>query len=78
MGLTIRNLRNKMKSLRGGGSLKRRDLVKQLEAAGYRKARDDGDHTVYKKSGSPAAIVPRHREINELTANNILKQAGLK
>ena len=52
--------------------------MKQLEAAGYRKARDDGDHTVYKKSGSPAAIVPRHREINELTANNILKQAGLK
>lgn len=58
--------------------MKRRDLIKRLEAAGYRKVRDDGDHTVYKKAGSQAAIVPRHREINELTANNILKLAGLK
>lgn len=58
--------------------MKRRDLVRQLEAAGYRKVRDDGDHTVYKKSGFPIAIVPRHRELNELTANNILKLAGLK
>lgn len=58
--------------------MKRRDLIRQLEAAGYRKARDDGDHTVYKKPGLPTAIVPRHRELNELTANNILKIAGLK
>ena len=58
--------------------MKRRDLVKRLEAAGYRKARDDGNHTVYMKPGSPPAIVPRHREINENTANNILKAAGLK
>lgn len=28
--------------------MKRRDLIKQLEAAGYRKARDDGAHTIYK------------------------------
>lgn len=58
--------------------MKRRDLIKRLEAAGYYKARDDGDHTVYKKPGFPAAIVPRHREVNEITAANILKLAGLK
>lgn len=58
--------------------MKRRDLIKQLEAAGYRKARDDGDHTVYTKPGSQAAIVPRHREINEITAKKILKVEGLK
>lgn len=28
--------------------MKRRDLIKRLEAAGYRVIRDAGDHTVYK------------------------------
>lgn len=58
--------------------LKRRDLIKKLEAAGYRLARDDGDHTVYRKPGSPNISVPRHRELNELTAKAILRAAGLK
>lgn len=58
--------------------MKRRDLVKKLEAAGYRKVRDDGDHTIYAKPGSPNVSVPRHRELNELTARGILKAAGLK
>ena len=58
--------------------MKRRDLVKKLEAAGYRVLRDDGDHTVYVKSGFPLASVPRHRELNELTAKAILKAAGLQ
>lgn len=39
--------------------MKRRDLIKKLEAAGYRVARDTGDHSIYVKSGgatvSPAA-----------------------
>ena len=58
--------------------MKRRDLIKRLEAAGYRKARDDGDHTVYKKPGFQAAVIPRHSEGSEGTANTILKRAGLK
>ena len=58
--------------------MKRRDLVKQLEAAGYKVARDDGDHTIYIKKGSRPVQVPRHRELNEYTARAILKQAGLK
>lgn len=58
--------------------MKRRDLIKLLEAAGYRIARDDGDHTIYTKPDSRPVQVPRHREINEFTAKAILKAAGLK
>ncbi|MEY8518798.1 type II toxin-antitoxin system HicA family toxin [Lachnospiraceae bacterium 29-84] len=58
--------------------MKRRDLVKKIESAGYRIARDDGNHTVYEKKGTRPVQVPRHREINENTAKAILKAAGLK
>jgi len=58
--------------------MKRRDLIKQLEKAGFQKVRDDGDHTVYYKKGYPPTPIPRHSEINEYTAREILKRAGLK
>lgn len=58
--------------------MKRRDLIKKLEAAGYKIDRDDGAHTIYEKNGSRPVQVPRHREINELTVKSILKAAGLK
>ena len=58
--------------------MKRRDLVKKLESAGYSVARDDGNHTIYEKVGSRPVQVPRHREINENTAKAILKAAGVK
>lgn len=58
--------------------MKRRDLIKKLEAAGYKVDRDDGDHTIYEKEGGRPLQVPRHREINEITAKAILKAAGLK
>ena len=58
--------------------MKRRDLIKKLEAAGYKVDRDDGNHTVYEKEGSRPVQVPRHLEINENTAKSILKVAGLK
>lgn len=58
--------------------MKRRDLIKQLESAGYRLARDSGDHTIYEKSGARSVQVPRHRELNENTAKAILKAAELK
>lgn len=57
--------------------MKHRDLVRLLEAAGYRAVRD-GDHTTFKKPGSRPVQVPRHREVNERTAQAILKAAGLK
>jgi len=58
--------------------MKRRDLIKQLEANGFRKARDNGDHAIYKASDKRAVQVPRHNEINERTAKQILKDVGLK
>ena len=65
--------------------MKRRDLIRKLEAAGYRWARE-GDHTTMYKPGVPKnqpplrglIQVPRHAEINEITAREILKQAGIK
>jgi mRNA interferase HicA len=57
--------------------LKRRDLIKKLEAAGYRLDRD-GDHSIYEKEGCRPVQIPRHREINENTAKAILRAAGLK
>lgn len=56
--------------------LKQRDLVRKLEAAGYRLVRK-GDHKIFEKSGNPPIIVPDHKELNEYTAKAILKAAGL-
>ena len=58
--------------------MKRRILVKKLEAAGYREVRNDGGHAIYKKDGCRSVQVPNHRELNENTARAILKVAGLK
>jgi len=55
--------------------MKRRDLIKRLEAAGYTKVRDTGAHTIY-SNGSHAEPVPRHTELNEDTAKAILKRTG--
>lgn len=58
--------------------MKRRDLVRRLENAGYRVVRDEGDHTVYQKPNAQPIAIPRHREINENTAKTILRMAGLR
>lgn len=57
--------------------MKRRDLIKKLEAVGY-KADRDGDHTIFEKKDHRPVQVPKHREVNEYTARAILKAAGLK
>ena len=57
--------------------MKRKELIKNLEAAGYRLNRT-GDHAIYEKPGSRPVQVPNHREINEYTAKAILKTAGIK
>lgn len=56
--------------------MKKRDLIRKLEAAGYTLNRK-GDHLIYEKPGSPPVQVPDHRELNEYTAKAILKVAGL-
>jgi len=58
--------------------MKRRDLVKKLESAGYREVRNDGGHAVYEKKESRPVQVPNHRELNDNTAKAILRAAGLK
>jgi len=55
--------------------MKRKDLIKKLEAAGYKVVRDKGPHTIY-SNGTHVEPVPRHAEINEQTAKAILKRAG--
>ena len=57
--------------------MKRKDLIKKLEAAGYKLDRT-GDHAIYEKEGQRPVQVPNHREINENTAKAILRAAGLK
>ena len=58
--------------------MKRRDLIKKLEAAGYREDRNDGGHAIYEKQGCRPVQIPNHREVNDNTAKAILRAAGLK
>ena len=58
--------------------MKRRDVLKKLLDAGFSIIRDDGSHTNLWKPGSRVIQVPRHREINENTARQLLKDAGLQ
>ena len=56
--------------------MKRKELIRKLEAAGYRLDRT-GDHAVYEKPGKRPVQVPNHREINEYTAKAILRVASI-
>jgi len=57
--------------------MKRRDLIRKLEKNGWKLARHGADHDIY-TNGIKSQPVPRHNEINEITAKNILKKAGLR
>jgi hypothetical protein len=60
--------------------MKRRDLLKRLKMEASKQgipwetAREGGNHTIY-RLGSTMIPVPRHNEINEVTAEAIFKQA---
>lgn len=54
--------------------MKYRELVKQLEQFGYILVRHGGNHDVFLK-GLTEIAVPRHREVNEVTAKQILRKA---
>jgi mRNA interferase HicA len=56
--------------------MKRRDLVRKLEQAGWTLVRSKGPHDVYGR-GTQRISVPRHREVKEFLALKILKEAGL-
>lgn len=56
--------------------MKRRDLVGRLVSNGF-WAKGGTNHELF-TNGHITVAVPRHRELNELTAKKILKDAGLK
>lgn len=57
--------------------MKRKDLLKQLEANGWWLKRHGGEHDIY-TNGIQTEPIPRHREIAELTAKQIIKRTGLR
>lgn len=56
--------------------MKKRDLEKRLEAAGFRLDRHGGNHDVYVR-GSDEEQLPRHKKINENLAKSIIRKWGL-
>ncbi len=57
--------------------MKRRELIKMLEKAGFEFKEHGENHDTYKR-GSDTEQIPRHKEINEITAKSIIKKWGLK
>ncbi|CAM4190788.1 hypothetical protein [Janibacter anophelis] len=62
--------------------MKRRELLKALRAEAQRvglrlEIREGGSHTKV-SIGERSSVVPRHSEINEMTALAILKQMGVR
>lgn len=57
--------------------MKRRDLIKLLEANGWKLVRRGAEHDIYQK-GSQIEAIPRHREITENLARAIIRRRGLK
>ena len=54
--------------------MKRRDLLRHLEAHGCEQLREGGDHTMYaNRAVKKVSAVPRHREINEFLARRICR-----
>jgi len=54
--------------------VKRRDLVRHLEAHGCQLLREGGRHSVYvNRRSRKTSTVPRHRELNEHLARKICR-----
>ena len=56
--------------------MRRKVLIKKLEADGFVFERHGGNHDIYVK-GCVRETIPRHREVNEKLAKAILKRNGL-
>ena len=63
--------------------VKRADLIRKIDRAAansgtrFDLVRQGGNHTIY-RYGSQNVVIPRHKEINELTAKSILRDLGLR
>lgn len=60
----------------GGLVTKRRDLVRELERAGFRAAK--GTKHQKCRKGDLTVMVPRHSEIKDQLADAIRREAGLR
>lgn len=56
--------------------MKRVELVKRIEEAGFQFERHGGEHDIYRR-GADTIAVPRHREVNEKLAKAIIRKWGL-
>ena len=56
--------------------MKRRDLIRLLEASGWYLKRSGSNHDIY-TDGTRREPVPRHREIDEELARAIIKRNNL-
>ena len=55
--------------------MKRKDLIKEIEKLGCNLVRHGGNHDWYQNPATKACQpIPRHREIHEVLARNILKK----
>ena len=57
--------------------MKRKDLIRKLEEAGFRFERNGGNHDIYRR-GKVSEAIERHKEIPEYLARKILKRNGIK
>lgn len=57
--------------------MKRKDLIKKLESAGFRLVRHGANHDIYERDGV-LEPVERHKEIPERLAKKILKRNGIE
>jgi predicted RNA binding protein YcfA (HicA-like mRNA interferase family) len=54
--------------------MKRRDLIRHLQAHGCELLREGGNHSVYiHRSTKKSSAVPRHREINDFLVRKICR-----
>lgn len=54
--------------------MKRRDLIRHLEANGCELLREGGNHTIYiNRTALKSSAIPRHREIDDFLAGKIYR-----
>lgn len=56
--------------------MKQKELIKKLESIGFEFYRHGGSHDIYHR-GKDSETAPRHKEINERLAREILRRWGL-
>lgn len=63
--------------MKGEIQMKRRELIKLLEKNGWYFKRNGGNHELY-TDGKQVEAIPRHPQINERLARDIIKKYHLK